>query len=96
MEKITCRSCAHFHQHYGLAAGRIFRVHCGHCTYPKIRHKRPTANTCQYYASAPPDEDEFVSKEYLSKALLQHLLNMELLPPIEDTPTQICKNNDKK
>ena len=87
MEKTTCGTCAYFHQHYGISEGKIFRLHCGHCAYPRMRNKRPTANACEHYVFAQPDEDTFVSKQYLTKELLQHLLNMELLPPIEDAPT---------
>ena len=33
---------------------------------------------------AEPDESKFVSKEYLGKALLEYMMNLELLPKIED------------
>ena len=88
MEKITCKTCVHFRQHYGISEGRIFRIHCGHCTFPKVRTKRPDANACQHYTLAPPDEDAFVSREYLTKSLLQYLLTLELLPTIADSPMQ--------
>ena len=86
MENPTCQTCARFHQHYGISEGKIFRLHCGHCVYPKMRNKRPTATACQHYVFAPPEEDNFVSRHYLTKKLLQHILNMELMPPIEDAP----------
>ena len=87
MEHSTCETCLHFRRHYGISDGRIFRIHCGHCVYPKTRRKQPTANACQFYEPTTPVEDAFVTKHYLTKELLQHLLNMELLPPIEDAPT---------
>ena len=34
--------------------------------------------------SAPPREDAFAAKEYLSKELLAYLLHLELLPEICD------------
>ena len=91
MENPTCKTCAYFHQHYGISGGRIFRIHCGHCTYPKLRHKRPSTNACQYYALGLPDENDSVSKEYLCKALLHHCLSLQILPPIEDETTPLSK-----
>jgi len=86
MEKTTCQTCVYFRQHYGISEGRIFRLHFGHCIFSRIKTKQPSANACPQYAFAPPRENEFVSKEYLSKALLRRVLEMELLPTIEDSP----------
>lgn len=84
MEKILCKNCAHFHQHYTLTTGKLLRVYCGHCTLTYPKSKKPDALACDQYAPASPDEDAFATKEYLSKELLQYLLNLELLPKIED------------
>ena len=35
-----------------------------------------------------PDEKAFVTKEYLSKALLEYVLKLELLPKIHDMEDQ--------
>ena len=37
---------------------------------------------CENYTPTSPDETAFASKEYLSKALLEYVLKLELLPPI--------------
>lgn len=84
MNQNTCRTCEYFCQHYTFSKGRIHRVFCGHCTAGKVKTKRPYAVACEKYNYSEPDEDAFVSKEYLSKELLQHVLNMDLLPKIED------------
>ena len=84
MSKNTCGNCQYYRQHYGISDGRIYRVFCGHCTFTRIRTKRPFTAACENYIYAQPDENAFVSKEYLSKALLLRVLNMDLLPPIED------------
>ncbi len=84
MEKLYCKNCAHYRQHYALDKRKIFRVNCGHCTFRKATRKRPDTVACDGFVSAPPDEDAFASKEYLSKELLQYLLHLELLPQIED------------
>ncbi len=84
MEKKHCRNCAYYYQHYALDKRKIFRVYCGHCTYKKIKKKRPDSAACEMFSPAPLDEEAFATKEYLSKELLQYLLNLELLPHIED------------
>ena len=84
MNKNQCCTCMYFHQHYTFDRKKIFRVHCGHCTMPKVKTKRPTAKACEHYERREPDENAFVSKEYLSHALLQYMLELELLPEIQD------------
>lgn len=84
MEKKFCKNCLYFHQHYALDKQKIFRVYCGHCTLRNPKRKRPDTIACDNYVPTPPDECAFVSKEYLSKELLQYLLHLELLPKIED------------
>ena len=84
MEKNTCRQCVHYYQHYALDARKIFRVNCGHCTMPKLRRREPYTVACEYFEAAPPDENAFATKEYLSKELLTYVLNLPLLPEIED------------
>ena len=84
MEKKYCKHCMYFHQHYAFDNRKIFRVYCGHCTLGKIKRKLPDTVACDGFVVAPPDEDAFVTMEYLSKELLQYLLHLELLPPIKD------------
>ena len=73
-----------------LIKKEFFRVYCGHCILAKVKRKRPDAVACELFVPVPPDEAAFASKEYLSKTLLQYLLNLELLPPIEDSE-EFCK-----
>ena len=84
MENNTCKSCTYFRQHYTFDKRRIFRVNCGHCTYGSPKRKRPYTAACDNYIYEEPNENGFVSKEYLSKELLQYVLNLEFLPTIED------------
>ena len=84
MDKLYCKQCTHFRQHYAIDKKRIFRVYCGHCTFPKARRKAPDSPVCDNFSPAPPDEDAFATKEYLSKTLLEYILNLELLPEIHD------------
>lgn len=80
----TCQSCKYYRQHYAISDGRIFRVFCGHCTFGRVKTKRPYMAACENYIYTEPSENGFVNKEYLSKALLLRVLNMDLLPQIED------------
>ncbi len=85
MENNYCKDCEHFHQHYGLDKQKLFRVFCGHCTATnRIRKRQPDALACKFFVPAPPREDAFATKEYLSKALVEYMLHLELLPHIPD------------
>jgi len=91
MEKQYCRNCKYYRQHYALDQRKIFRVYCGHCTaYPR-KKKRPDAAACAQFISAPQDENAFATKEYLSKELLQYVLQLELLPKIEPEENNAAK-----
>lgn len=84
MNQATCSSCKHFHPHYTFNQRKIFRVYCGHCTCLMAKTRRPDAKICERYAQTDPNEAPFVSKEYLSKALLEYMMKLELLPEIYD------------
>ena len=84
MDQTTCSCCVHYMQHYGFDQRRIFRVYCGHCTYLRPRKKRPDSKICENFVQADSKENAFVTKEYLSKALLDYALKLELLPEIYD------------
>ena len=85
MSNQTCKSCTHFHQHYSLKDGKITRVFCGHCIFPKVKSTRPYTKACENYIYGAADEDAFADKNYLTKEMIRHLFEMEFLPPIEDT-----------
>ena len=85
MRTATCKDRDYFLQHYALDRQKLFQVHCGHCRKYPSKRKRPDTPACENFAAGIPDEEAFVSKEYLSKELLQYLLNLELLPKIENS-----------
>lgn len=78
-----CRDCRYYIPHYTFMHTKIVEVHCGHCTHSCLKSKKPNSKACEYYAASTGKEDLFVSKEYLSKALLQYILSLDLLPEIE-------------
>ena len=84
MGEKRCRECRYFLQHYTLDKRKIFRVYCGHCTLGRAKRKQPDARICDQYSPGDPQEAAFVSKEYLSKELLQYVLSLDLLPEIEE------------
>lgn len=84
MSNQCCSDCYYYLRHYTFDARKIFRVYCGHCTFIRAKHKHPNAKACEHFIPGSPPEDSFVSKEYLSKELLRHMLDLELLPKIED------------
>ena len=84
MDGAQCKDCQFYLQHYTFNSRKIFHVHCGHCILSRPKHKLPDRKACENFIAAPPREDAFVSKEYLSKELLQYVLSLELLPEIED------------
>ena len=89
MREKQCMMCQHFRQHYTFDNRKIFRVNCGHCTFQRPLRKLPNTKACEHFLPGSPPETAFVSKEYLSKALLQYLFHLELLPSIEDNEDKI-------
>lgn len=79
-----CVDCHYYLRHYTFDARKIFRVHCGHCTFARARQKQPDAKAREHFIPGVPDEDAFASREYLSKKLLEYVLKLELLPEINE------------
>ena len=84
MEQNTCNTCAHYLQHYAFNQCKLFRVYCGHCTYKTVKTKRPDSKICENYTQSTPDKNGFTTKEYLSKALLEYMTKLDILPEIRD------------
>jgi len=82
MNQNKCETCTYYCQHYGFYNEKLFKIYCGHCTRFRIKNKKPDSESCENYVQANPLENYFATKEYLSKALLDYILGMELLPEI--------------
>ena len=82
MSQKFCKTCGHYRQHYALNKKSLFEVYCGHCVLQRVQKRKPDQSACEQYVSAQPDTEAFATKEYLSKELVQYLINLELLPPI--------------
>ena len=84
MNNSCCGNCSYYLRHYALDKRKIFRIYCGHCTMGRPKKKLPDTKACENFRPGPAQEEAFVSKEYLSKELLQYVLNLDLLPEIEE------------
>ncbi len=87
MERQECRCCIYYLQHYTFFEGKISGVYCGHCLQEKMRRKhiRPHTTACELFEKNTKTlSDIFASKEYLTKALVKKILDMELLPELPE------------
>lgn len=77
----TCKDCTHFRQHYILDEQSCTAVPCGHCTQPRLKHRRPDAKACtQFAAGDHPLPDRAKVVHYLTTELLEYILSLELPP----------------
>lgn len=46
----ACLSCEHFRQHYTRNPETLcyMWVNCGHCTFPRLKHRKPY-DVCEHY-----------------------------------------------
>ena len=84
MDTMKCKNCGNYIPHYGLLDGRLYRLYCGHCTVQPYKRRHPDKQVCEKFVPGTSREETFASKEYLSKKLLEKILDMELLPQIHD------------
>lgn len=86
MNLTYCKTCVHYRRHYTLDNQSCTAVDCGHCTYPRTKHRLPEHPACSYFElrTAPPalpDRDRVI--HYLTTELLQYILSLDL-PPRQD------------
>ncbi len=50
MDDSKCGNCYYFRQHYVLFCGTRFDpIPCGHCVYPRLKHRNPNTYACVHY-----------------------------------------------
>ena len=85
MSEKQCNECKYFHQHYILDSQRCATVHCGHCTYPRIKHRKPDAPACAYFERCAerdlPDRNQVIS--FLTTTFLEEILKLQLPPEVK-------------
>ena len=84
MEERHCKNCHYYIQHYALVENRMIQVYCGHCTWKTPKAKRPDRKACEHFQQGAKHTEQFASKEYLSKQLLDKVMSMDLLPEIKE------------
>ncbi len=53
---ITCQSCLHFRQHYILFDANWYSpAGCGHCVYPRLKHRPPQHPACVHFSPRPSE-----------------------------------------
>lgn len=84
MNTYECKDCKYFVQHYALGEDQFFRVFAGHCMFARPKNKQSYTKSCKNFEPGVMDDARFVSKKYLSKALLNYILSMEPLPEMQE------------
>ena len=85
MNNSTCKNCAHYRQHYIIDEQSCTTVDCGHCIYPRIKHRQPRHPACGHYVCrtippALPSRERVV--HYLTTELPQYILSLDLPPEL--------------
>ena len=83
METQICKNCVHFRQHYSVSDDHYSELHCGHCSYPRMKHRKPDANVCDYFeqregSAARPDRRSVV--HFLNTRMLEYIMELPLPP----------------
>lgn len=87
MDRLTCKNCKYFHLHYTLDQRRATPLDCGHCSYPRLKKRRPSEAACVHYTEPllPKDlPDRKSVLDFLTVDMLKHILELALPPEIED------------
>lgn len=87
MPDLFCGNCAHYRQHYILSKACCEGVNCGHCVYPRLKHRKPNDKVCtnyQYRNNPPglPNRQQVI--QFLTKEMLQYILSIDLPPEIKN------------
>ena len=83
MNNFVCKNCIHYRQHYIMDEQSCTAVDCGHCVYPRTKHRQPKHPACDHYVHRPvppalPSREQVV--HYLTTELLQYILSLDLPP----------------
>ena len=86
MNSPSCEECTHFHQHYVLDKQRCSPIDCGHCSYPRLKHRNAHTKACIHYIQREEPVELPVRAEvinFLTTEILEHILSLELPPEID-------------
>ena len=86
MDKEICRNCVHYRRHYTLDKECCMAVNCGHCTYARIKHRKPDTPACDYFKAQIhaelPNREETIY--FLTTEFLKRILEKPLPPMIKE------------
>ncbi len=51
VKEITCETCHYFRRHYVHMGWRYQEISCGHCVYPRLKHRMANMSACVHYRS---------------------------------------------
>ena len=86
METQICKNCTHFRQHYTVDAEHYSALNCGHCTWPRIKHRKPDSKACEHFVlqTEPPLLPNRRSVvHFLHTRFLEYIMEMPLPPERE-------------
>ena len=59
MQEPTCKDCRHFRQHYiKFREGRYEPITCGHCVYPRLKHRTTDTPACFHFKEKEAEAEE--------------------------------------
>lgn len=85
MEDRICKNCRHFKQHYTFSENRCHWVDCGHCVKRKGKSRSVWSKGCEFFEQRE-ESVELITKQFLSKRLLEYALSLDLPPEITGEP----------
>lgn len=53
--ELLCVKCKYFRQHYVKMGYRYATANCGHCIYPRLKHRTPQHKACGHYKEKSPE-----------------------------------------
>ena len=80
MKNRTCGQCGHYHQHYVMDRQSCIVVPCGHCTYPRLKSRRPDSPACGHFE--PGEQELPVDRHFLTMELLRWIQSLEFPPEV--------------
>ena len=87
MSELACQNCVHFRQHYHLTETHGFLLDCGHCVYPRLKHRRAAAKICDHFeerSGSLPQPNRERTIRFLTTEILEMILKLELPPEISN------------
>ena len=84
MERVCCKDCCHFRQHYVLNESMASAINCGHCVVARCKRRKPDSVACEKFQPGAPDlPDRQAVLHFLTTSFLEYVLSLSLPPEVE-------------